>query len=169
MTDILKNEELTSKLFAKISGKNHNSIILRDIKKEIAELFDNQTLTQVLENKHVANMQHPVYQLFIPVFDNRNYVRYFIMSKKGWYQLAARYDAKLRYKLVNIIDNQELITPKQAAYSLKLINFFQFVENQILARKLHEKTFIKKHGENYMAFNIFRNKEVLGMSKNEID
>jgi len=94
----IKSEELTSRLMAEMTGKRHADVV-RDIKDEIKRL-------QLPENK--------VERIFalVEYVDKKGERRpMYKLTEKGWLQMAARYDAKTRYTLIDYIEKKKNAIP----------------------------------------------------------
>jgi anti-repressor protein len=92
-----KEVKMTSREVAELTGKSH-SHVLRDIKDEIQKLKDGKIETQTIfglsEYEDSTGRKLPMY----------------VLAKDGVLQLAARYDAVTRYKLIEMANKQQ--TPK---------------------------------------------------------
>lgn len=102
---IISNNPITSMQIAEITGKRHDNI-MRDIKDEIEKLQNGGIHTdlkfELSERKDPTGRKIP----------------YYILSKEGVLQLAARYDAVTRAKLIELAMRAE--KPKSALEALAL-------------------------------------------------
>lgn len=106
MNDLIAiNQPITSMQIAEIIGKHHYHV-MRDIKDEIEKLetagVSTQTKFGLSERKDTTGRKIP----------------YYILSKEGVLQLAARYDAVTRAKLIELAMRAE--KPKSALEALAL-------------------------------------------------
>jgi len=94
-----------SLMMAKVTGKNHQHI-MRDIRDEIDSLGEVIGLSIFGHTSYLDNQNRPQ-----PMF---------LMEKKGWLQMGARYDAKIRYAIIDYVDKLESITPNTFSDALYL-------------------------------------------------
>ena len=95
MEKLIKFEdELTSLKMAELTGKKHKNV-MRDIKDEIEKLGIpdnfNQLIFELVEYTDKKGETRPMYK----------------MTKEGWLQIGARYDAKIRYTLISYVNKLE--------------------------------------------------------------
>lgn len=89
---ITSNIEMTSLEIAEVTGKEHYNI-MRDIRKEITSLGSamGQLIFEESTYINIQNKEQPCYKL----------------NKKGAMQLALKYDAKTRFKVIERIEELE--------------------------------------------------------------
>ena len=118
------NDTMTSLEIAELTGKEHNKI-LRDIRDEIEKLEKQgiraETIFGLGEYLDKNNQSRPMYNL----------------TKEGVLQLAARYDAVVRFKLIEkVTKGQQQLSPaqyllQQAQWMVEAENRLNTVENGI--------------------------------------
>ena len=118
------NDRMTSLEIAELTGKEHNKI-LRDIRDEIEKLEKQgiraETIFGLGEYLDKNNQSRPMYNL----------------TKEGVLQLAARYDAVVRFKLIEkVTKGQQQLSPaqyllQQAQWMVEAENRLNTVENGI--------------------------------------
>lgn len=127
---ILGNENIMTSLeIAELTGKEHNKI-LRDIRDEIEKLKKQgiraETIFGLGEYLDKNNQKRPMYNL----------------TKEGVLQLAARYDAVVRFKLIEKVTKTREYTQKELLLmqleSIEKIEKLQ-IENKEQAQKLIEQ------------------------------
>jgi len=76
--------------------------------------------------------------------------------------------------LSNKVENLELMTVKQAAFAVKVINCLKYIENQKEAKEIHKNSFVSKHiditSPNYIyaEFEKYRSR-IIGWDKKSVD
>lgn len=82
--------------------------------------------------------------------------------------------SKIRKEVIDTFNrrtNLELVTVKEAAFAVNVINALKYIENQKEAYSLHQKTFIEKEGMSryvYADFAKYRSK-IVGWDKENVD
>lgn len=74
-------------------------------------------------------------------------------------------------QLSNQRENLDLITVKEAAYAIKVINCLKYVENQVEAYKMHQTSFINSNQPSkyiYAEFAVYRSK-IIGWDKQMVN
>lgn len=115
---VLKESTMTSREIAEITGKTHDKI-LRDIRDEISKIGIERGQTIFGESYYIneQNKRQPMYNL----------------TKEGVLQLAARYDAVVRFKLIERATKPKQLTKIEAlqmALETELENERLRIENE---------------------------------------
>lgn len=78
---------------------------------------------------------------------------------------------KYLIELSNQRQNLELVTVKEAAFAVKVINCLKYVENQIQAHELHKQTFISEHATSQYIYSEFakHRAKIVGWDKEKIN
>jgi len=120
-----QNIEMTSRDLAEITGKNHKEI-LRDIRKEAKELgYVAGRIFALSEYTDSTNRKLPCYKF----------------GKKGAMQLALKYDAVTRFKVIEKIEELEnKKTPTLPANYLEALKSLIVVEEEKQALMIENKT-----------------------------
>lgn len=118
------NDRMTSLEIAEVTGKLHKNILV-DIRDEVEKLekqgINSELIFQPGEYKDKNNQSRPMYNL----------------TKEGVLQLAARYDAVVRFKLIEkVTKGQQQLSPaqyllQQAQWMVEAENRLNTVENGI--------------------------------------
>lgn len=118
------NDRMTSLEIAEVTGKLHKNILV-DIRDEVEKLekqgINAELIFQPGKYKDKNNQSRPMYNL----------------TKEGVLQLAARYDAVVRFKLIEkVIKGQQQLSPaqyllQQAQWMVEAENRLNTVENGI--------------------------------------
>ncbi len=114
----LNEEKLTSLKLAEITNKRHDHI-MRDIKDEISQIGEKLSLPIFGESDYTNN-RGKIYPMFK-------------ITKRGWLQMGARYDAKIRFAIIDYVENIDI--PKDLPTALRAYAFAldrnRFLETEI--------------------------------------
>jgi len=131
MDGLIKINKMTSMEIAEVTGKRHADI-MRDIRDEIEKLeaggIDGECKFALSSYVTDQNKEMPCYEL----------------SKEGVLQLAARYDAVVRAKLIEIVTRQEQQSkvPQNFAEALRLAADLEEEKQKILTENAQQKQII---------------------------
>jgi len=157
--DLLKKKEkFTSLKMAELTGKSHRHVV-RDIKDEISQIGEQISLS-IFGLSDYKNSRGKKYHMYN-------------MTKAGWLQLGARYDAKTRFTLISYADKLEgevekRYTMDEVVQTNELVNKYTFTDNQKQVHKDHGKKYVAQNKGNFGQFNNWRN-EMLNIPVYKID
>lgn len=152
MSNLISFNKMTSMEIAEITGKLHHHII-RDIKDEIEKLEKSGVPT---ETKFGLSERKDSTGRIIP---------YYILTKEGVLQLAARYDAVVRAKLIDIaMKNDKPQIPQSFAEALRLAADLEEERQRLLPKAQQYDTFMS--AENHQDMNKVA--KVLGWGRNTL-
>lgn len=146
---IEKDIQMTSLELAEITGKRHDNILM-DIRKEISNLGEEIGLLIFKEStyRNAQNKEQPCFNF----------------GRKGAMQLALKYDAVTRYKVIERIEELENKYKPKSSAEMLLVYAQQFVEQEKRISKIEttvttiQDTFLQRDEDWRKSINTMMNK-----------